>query len=245
VVSFLAVLWPPAVDVTVCLEELLSAAWSDHIAGADPAVDLTPLFPVQKSAYSLTLTKPPSAVDEKERQKVIDQVQSSFKWASLEQSLGRRGLYVVVTSAAPHYLLRASYSWYSEFSYTPADLGKLELLTAVLTEKHGPKSCVQKIEKVDLKRSFSYDLQGRVRNCVVLELQNRRTGHVGLYSAHCFPLSCNAHVSSGAEAGSADRVVPASNRGRNGSASDSELPTRYDNCRHCCFMYNALYCSRI
>lgn len=199
------------------LEDILQLAWSDHIAGAHPPVDISPLFPAQKSSYSLGLSKGPVFATAETRQKVVDEVQANFKWAEFDKYLSRRGLYAVVSSAAPHFLLRASYSWYSEFGYSPADLGQLEVLNAIVTSNHGPKSCRQDLQKVDLKQSFSYDLQGQVQNCVVLELHNRKTGVVGLYSVHCFPVSCDAHKDAAIIAGYDDRVVNGSNRNRNNS----------------------------
>lgn len=218
---------PTMEEVTVRLEELLRATWSDHITGAHPAIDTTTLFPVQKTTFALGLARPPAAARSEARTKVVEDVQNNIKWAEFEKSLGRKGIYAVATSSAPHFLLRASYHWYSEFGFSPSDLGKLELLNAIMTENHGPKSTLQNIQKVDLKQSFSYDLQGEVQNCVVLELENRKTGHVGLYSVHCFPLSCDAHKTAAMVAGYADRLVQTHNADSRNRSNSSGLGGSY------------------
>ena len=126
------------------------------------------------------------------RQILLDNIQSDGCWNTLD-STQDFSMYCVVGCNPPHLLFKANYKWYSEFGCTPSDVGKMDILE-FLTADVGPKTCLQSMHNEDLLKIFSNDLHQNVSSHVLLEFQNKKTGYVGLYSVHYYPILCKRNV---------------------------------------------------
>lgn len=117
----------------------------------------------------------------------IAKIQNIMPWNDFD-NIYPNLIYAIVNCDPPHYVLKANYKWFTEFGYTPADLGKIELLNNLVTENHGPKSCTQNLRKTNLLRTFSNDLLNFVCNQTVFELHSKKDNSIGLYSLYSFPI---------------------------------------------------------
>ena len=185
------------IDVVTQLEEFQLGICYDLIVETQNKIDLNLLQRqnangVRKFVEVLTRsggTEGHSAVDPSvARQIILNSIHSDICWRNIDNA-AEFSNYCVVSCNTPHVLLKANHRWYSEFGYHQSDVGKVDILE-LLTDAVGPKTCLQSMRHDDLLKLFSNDLHQNVASHIILELQNKKTGYVGLYSIHYYPILC-------------------------------------------------------